>query len=146
MLIELKFTPIKITSHILKYIKDQAEALTSQTQKNVVMTVPSSINKSDQGKVDIKKALSLAGMSAVRFMDESSAAAFAYEVYKNEAIKNFIVFNFGGLSLSLEHLSKKEIKLKEGEEFDYQNQDMFELKSSFIDNFLGGEVIISINK
>ena len=79
-------------------------------------------------------------MIPLRFIDESSSAAFAYEIDKNAAINNFIVFNFGGLRLSLELLSKKVIELKEGQEFDYQNQDMFELKQSTVDDFTGGEV------
>jgi molecular chaperone DnaK (HSP70) len=129
-----------VSASVLKYIKEQAEALTSQPVKNVVMTIPSSVYKSEQGKIDVKEALSMAGMNPVRFIDESSSTAFAYEIDKNEKINNFIVFNFGGLSLSIEYMNKLEVVLKEGEEFDYQNKEMFELKHSVVDNFLGGEV------
>ena len=131
---------MKVSGSILKYLRQQAEALANQQMKHVVMAVPSSIIRSEVGKNDIKKALTIAGMNPVRFIDESSSAAFAYEIDKNENVKNFIVFNFGGLTFSIELLTKKEITLKEGEEFDYQNQDMFELKHSVVDNFLGGEV------
>jgi molecular chaperone DnaK len=109
--------------------------------KNVVAVIPPCLN-SDKGIKDLSDSLIQAGMNPVKLIDESQAAALAYEIDKKTDIKSFLVFNMGGLCFSIEHIIKKELpELKEGEEFDFKNQEMFEIKRTLKDDFLGGEDI-----
>lgn len=131
-------SPKDVTSGYIKYVKEQAEALTGKPVKKVVMTVPKYINET--AKTEMIESFKNSGLDIVEFMDESAAAGYAYNLDKNEGIKNFLVFNFGGLNSSLVYMSKKETKsVKEGEEATFE-KDVFQTKHESYDFDLGGEV------
>lgn len=136
-------SPRDVTSGYIKYVKDQAEALTGKPIKKVVMTVPKYVNNT--GKTELTESFKDSGLDIVEFMDESAAAGYAYNLDKNEKVKNFLVFNFSGLDFSLVYMSKKPVEDKkagEGAESSVIQKDLFEIKTESYDFNLGGEVTL----
>jgi molecular chaperone DnaK len=155
------YTSKTISILYLKYVRDQAEALTGKPVKKVVMSYPTFIQ--EHGLAEIKETVKECGMDVVKFIEESKAAAYAYNLDKNDKINKFLVFNFGGLNFSLSLLEKKGIPGKKNEEGgplesenksegvpvekvgkveekkDDENYDHFEIKNEFFDYYLGGE-------
>ncbi len=133
------YTPKVVSILFLKYVKEQAEALTGKPLKKLVVSVPKFI--SDSGRQEIKETVKECGMDVVKFIDEPISASYAYNIEKNEKVNKFIVFNLGGLNFSLSFLEKKSTEsaenLDNNKEID-ENQ-IFEVKKEFYDYFLGGE-------
>ncbi len=141
----------QISVPYLKYVKEQADALIGKPVKKAVMIVPGFIN--EEGMSELKETVREGGMDVVKFIEESKAAAYAYELDKNEDKKNIIVFNFGGLNFSLTHLEKINIdgeidtkKTQEDNDNDSESNPKvdFQIKSEFYDYYMGGEDIENI--
>ena len=107
----VNLTPVKVGSSVLKYVKDQTEAFMGKPMKKIVMSVPLYYNES--GRKDLEEAAKLSGLQIIKFVDESVAAAYAYNLDKNDKVKNILVFNFGGSVFSLSYLTKIEKEIKE---------------------------------
>jgi molecular chaperone DnaK len=98
------YTPKTISILYLKYVRDQAEALTGKPVKKVVMSLPRFIN--EEGQNELKETVKECGMDVVKFIEEPKAAAIAYNLDKNEKVNKILIFNFGGLNFSLTYLEK----------------------------------------
>ena len=93
------YTPKSVSILYLKYVRDQAEALTGKPVKKVVMTVPRFIPQ--EGQQELKETVKECGMDVVKFIEEPMAAAYAYNLDKNQKVNKFLVFNFGGLNFDI---------------------------------------------
>jgi molecular chaperone DnaK len=131
------FTPKVVSILFLKYVKEQAEALTGKPIKKIVMSLPKFIT--DNGKQEIKETVKECGMDVVQFLEEPVSAGYAYNLDKNEKVNKFIVFNLGGLNFSLSYLEKKQNEAAENKEKENEEKEHFEVKSEVYDYFLGGE-------
>jgi molecular chaperone HscA len=89
------YSPIQLSSFILKELKTQAEqALNSEVNK-VVITVPAYFN--DSQRQATRDAGKLAGLDVLRIINEPTAASLAYGFGVNNDSKNTIaVFDLGG--------------------------------------------------
>lgn len=144
------YTPKQVTSNYMRYVKEQADNLLGKPTKKVVLSIPSFIN--DQGKEQMKESFKDAGLEIVEFINESVSAGYAYNLEKNNNIKNFIVFSFSGSNFSLSYLTKKDGNLsennskldkKENEEINAKEEvkrDIFETKYEIFDYSIGGDV------
>lgn len=93
------YTPEEISSFILSYLKNQAEEVTGEEVKNVVITVPAYF--SDAQRRATQKAGQLAGLHVERIINEPTAAALFYthtlitqETVQEE--KKVLVYDLGG--------------------------------------------------
>ncbi len=120
-------TPVKVASTVLKYVKDQTEAFMGKPIKKVVMSIPLYYN--DLGRKDAEEAAKLSGMQVLKFVDESVASAYAYNLDKNDKIKNILVFNFGGSVFSLSYLSKNTKEVKEEKKEESNEKGISKLKN-----------------
>ena len=133
------YTPKVISILFLKYVKEQAEALTGKPLKKIVMSIPKFIP--ENGKQEIKDTVKECGMDVVKFVDEPICTSYAYSVDKNEKVKKFIVFNLGGLNFSLSYLEKNSDDQSKNADVNKENEDAeaFTVKSEAYDYFLGGD-------
>ena len=104
-----------------------AEDFLGYEVKNAVITIPSYFNQSQREAT--KSAGHIAGLTILRMINEPTAAAMAYGLYKpwfqEKGEKNVLVFDFGGGTLDVSLLS-----LEEG---------IFEVKAVNGHTHLGGE-------
>lgn len=145
------YTPKSVSILYLKYVRDQAEALTGKPVKKVVMTVPRFIPQ--EGQQELKETVKECGMDVVKFIEEPMAAAYAYNLDKNQKVNKFLVFNFGGLNFSLSYLEKisidtttseeaeKTIESSESSKQPDEEREIFDVKAESYDYYLGGEDI-----
>ena len=89
-----KFTPIELSSLVLRSIKADAEAHLENTVDEAVITVPAYFN--DHQRRATKTAGELAGLKVRRIINEPTAAALTYGFHEREAEKRFLVFDLGG--------------------------------------------------
>ena len=73
---EQAFTPQEISAEILKAVKYRAEAILGETLQKAVITVPAYFD--DVQRQATRDAARLAGLEAVRILNEPTAAAIAY--------------------------------------------------------------------
>ena len=73
---EHKFYAEEISAMILGYMKEIAEAFTGETMKDIVITVPAYFN--DSARQSTKDAATIAGLNAIRIINEPTAAAISY--------------------------------------------------------------------
>lgn len=119
-----EYTPIELSSFILKELKDRAEAYLGEPVAKAVITVPAYFN--DAQRHATKDAGRLAGLEVLRIVNEPTAAALAYGLdRKKEGI--VAVYDFGGGTFDISIL-----KLAEG---------IFEVRSTNGDTYLGGDDI-----
>lgn len=125
------------TTKYLAYIKEQAQSLTGKEINKCVLSIPRFIN--DEGQNEIKESFKNAELEIVEIIDESQAVIKAYNIEKNEKIKNVIVFNFGGSNLSLTYLTRenpdKPEEVSNEFNFKYEKYD-FEMGGVDIDKLL----------
>jgi molecular chaperone DnaK len=92
-----EYTPAEVSSEILRALKSGAEAFFGRGPVvDVVITVPAYFGP-DQRR-DTKHAAELAGLNAIRILDEPSAAALAFSIGRIEEIagRNILVYDLGG--------------------------------------------------
>jgi molecular chaperone DnaK len=91
-----QYSPIEISSHILKKVKEDAELRLNDTVEFAVITVPAYF--SDKQRDATRKAGQMAGLKVQKILDEPTAAAIAFgvdNVGANDAA-NILVYDLGG--------------------------------------------------
>ena len=118
-----KFTPVDLSSFILKALKEDAEAALGQPVTQAVISVPAYFN--DIQRKATLTAAQLAGLKVSRLVNEPTAAALAYGLHDKDGESTFLIIDLGGGT------------------FDVSILEMFsgvmEVRSSAGDAFLGGE-------
>jgi len=89
-----EFTPQQISAFILQKIKRDAEAYLGYPVRKAVITVPAHFN--DNQRQATKDAAEIAGLEAVRIINEPTAACLAYGLDKSDREMRILVFSFGG--------------------------------------------------
>ena len=89
-----KFRPEELSSMILRYLKEDAEAYLGEEVTEAVISVPAYFD--DKRRKATKRAGELAGLKVERMISEPTAAAVAYGLYEKEKDTRFLVFDLGG--------------------------------------------------
>jgi len=113
--------PEEVGAHILRKLKEAAEAYLGEEVKKAVITVPAYFN--ERQRQATKMAGKLAGLEVVRVLNEPTAAALAYGLDKKENAK-ILVYDFGGGTF--------DVSILEG------GEGVIEVKATAGDPFLGG--------
>lgn len=116
------FTPAELSALVLKSLKADAEAFLGQPISDVVISVPAYF--SDEQRKQTRFAAELAGLNAVRLINEPTAASMAYGLHTEEFGRT-LVFDLGGGTFDVTVL---EYALP-----------LIEVHASAGDNYLGGE-------
>jgi molecular chaperone HscC len=117
------FTPEKLSSLVLRSLKQDAEAFLKEPIEEVVITVPAYFNE-HQRKATIQ-AGAIAGLKVLRILNEPTAAAIAYGFHESQEEKSIVVLDLGGGTFDV-----SVVEMFEG---------MVEVRASSGDSFLGGE-------
>ncbi|MCD1126729.1 molecular chaperone HscC [Jinshanibacter sp. LJY008] len=115
------FTAPELSALVLKSLKADAEAWLGQSITDVVISIPAYF--SDEQRKQTRFAAELAGLNAVRLINEPTAAAMAYGLHTQEFGRT-LVFDLGGGTFDVTVL---EYALP-----------LIEVHSSAGDNYLGG--------
>ncbi|KAI9551196.1 mitochondrial-type HSP70 [Daphnia sinensis] len=116
------YSPIELSSEILKELKKRIEAVLNKTVSKAVITVPAYFN--DSQRQATRDAGKLAGLDVLRIVNEPTAAALAYGLDKKEA-QTIAVYDLGGGTFDISIL-----QIQDG---------IFEVLSTNGDTFLGGD-------
>ena len=116
--------PEEVQAEVLRKMKRTAEEYLGQTIEQAVITCPAYFN--DSQRQATKKAAEMAGLEALRIINEPTAAALAYGM-DNKKDGKIAVFDFGGGTFDISILEIDE--------------DVFEVKSTCGDTMLGGDDI-----
>ncbi|MBC8045281.1 MAG: Fe-S protein assembly chaperone HscA [Fimbriimonadaceae bacterium] len=118
------YTPIELSSFILKELKHRAEKVLNQLISKAVITVPAYFN--DTQRQATRDAGKLAGLDVLRIVNEPTAASLAYGFGNNtEEEKIIAIYDLGGGTFDISIL-----KLSNG---------IFEVLATNGDTFLGGD-------
>lgn len=118
------YSPIELSSLILKALKIRAEKALNTEVKKVVITVPAYFN--DSQRQATRDAGKLAGLEVLRIINEPTAASLAYGIGLNPGEeKTIAVYDLGGGTFDISIL-----KIQNG---------IFEVLSTNGDTFLGGD-------
>jgi heat shock protein 1/8 len=121
---EKQFVAEEISSMIIKYMREIAEAYLGTTVRNAVITVPAYFN--DSQRKATKDAGGIAGLNVMKIINEPTAAAIGYGLDKVDIGKrNVLIFDLGGGTTDVSLLI-----IDEG---------TFEVKAVAGDTHLGGE-------
>jgi molecular chaperone DnaK len=117
-----QYTPPEISAHVLRKLKEAAEAYLGHKVNKAVITVPAYFN--DAQRQATKDAGQIAGLEVVRIINEPTAASLAYglDKKKNEKI---VVFDLGGGTFDVSVLEVAD--------------DVFRVISTNGDTHLGGD-------
>ena len=116
------YSPIELSSFILKELKQRVEQDLGKTVTKAVITVPAYFN--DSQRQATRDAGKLAGLDVLRIVNEPTAAALAYGLDKKEA-ETIAVYDLGGGTFDISIL-----QIQDG---------IFEVLSTNGDTFLGGD-------
>lgn len=119
----VEYSPEKIQSFLLGYLRECAEKHFGETIDRAVITVPAYF--SDKQRRQTVQAGLLAGLTVERIINEPTAAALDFGLAHKESIENILVYDFGGGTLDITVL-----ELFEG---------VIDVKSSQGNNALGGK-------
>lgn len=120
------FSPIELSSHILKELKNRAETVLNKSITQAVITVPAYFN--DSQRQATRDAGKLAGLDVLRIVNEPTAASLAYGLGVNREDRRIIaVYDLGGGTFDISIL-----QLESG---------IFEVLSTNGDTHLGGDDI-----
>jgi len=117
-----QYTPTELCALVLGSLKSDAEAWLGHPVREVVISVPAYFG--DQQRKQVRLAAELAGLDAVRLINEPTAAAMAYSLHEQHS-RRFLVFDLGGGTFDVTVV-------------EYQDGIM-EVRASAGDNRLGGE-------
>jgi len=122
------YSPIELSSFILKELKARAENVLKQTISKAVITVPAYFN--DAQRQATRDAGKLAGLDVLRIVNEPTAASLAYGLGKINKEQTIAVYDLGGgtFDISILHITPAE---NEG--------GYFEVLSTNGNTFLGGD-------
>lgn len=124
---EQSFSPIEISSVILKHLKEKAEEHLGRQVKKAVITVPAYFD--DVSRNAIISAAKISGLEVLRLINEPTAAAFSYGLdNKSEGI--YLVYDLGGGTFDVSVLNMR--------------MGVFQVLSVGGDNILGGDDIDKI--
>lgn len=121
-----RFFPEEISSMVLGYMKQIAEAFIGTQVNNAVITVPAYFN--DSQRQATKDAGRISGLNVLRIINEPTAAAIAYGLDKKQSGRkeqNVLIFDLGGGTFDVSLLT-----IDDG---------VFEVKATAGDTHLGGE-------
>lgn len=125
------YSPIELSSYILKELKDRAEKVLGQKITKAVITVPAYFN--DAQRQATRDAGKLAGLDVLRIVNEPTAASLAYGLGNQvQDTRTIAVYDLGGGTFDISLLR---ITSAEG------SGDFFEVLSTNGDTFLGGDDI-----
>src|SRR6476469_7341454 len=118
------YTPIELSSFILKALKARAEHILKTPVQKAVITVPAYFN--DAQRQATRDAGKLAGLDVLRIINEPTAASLAYGIgLRNDEEKTIAVYDLGGGTFDISIL-----KISSG---------IFEVLSTNGDTYLGGD-------
>lgn len=118
------YSPIELSSFILKELKKRAEHILKTTVGKAVITVPAYFN--DAQRQATRDAGKLAGLDVLRIVNEPTAASLAYGLGLNkDEIKTIAVYDLGGGTFDISVL-----RISGG---------IFEVLSTHGDTYLGGD-------
>jgi len=118
------YSPIELSSYILKELKYRAEQELGMEVKRAVITVPAYFN--DSQRQATRDAGKLAGLEVLRIVNEPTAASLAYGIgLDKEALKHVAVYDLGGGTFDVSILRI--------------TQGIFEVLSTHGDTYLGGD-------
>ncbi|MBR4026408.1 MAG: molecular chaperone HscC [Lachnospiraceae bacterium] len=122
-LLHKTFLPEELSSFVLRYLKEDAEAYLKEEVTEAVISVPAYFN--DARRRATKRAGELAGLKVERIISEPTAAAIAYGLYQQKENARFLVFDLGGGTFDVSILEL--------------TGTILEVRAVAGDNFLGGE-------
>lgn len=121
------YSPIDLSSYILKELKKRAEHILKTPVNKAVITVPAYFN--DAQRQATRDAGKLAGLDVLRIVNEPTAASLAYGLDRvkeeNSAIQTIAVYDLGGGTFDISIL-----RIVDG---------IFEVLSTNGDTYLGGD-------
>ena len=118
-----EYSPPEISAMILQKLKADAEAKLGEKITQAVITVPAYFN--DSQRQATKDAGKIAGLEALRIINEPTAASLAYGLDKQGKDETIAVYDLGGGTFDISILSVGE--------------GVFEVKATNGDTFLGGD-------
>ncbi len=118
------YSPVELSSYILKELKHRAEHILKTAVNKAVITVPAYFN--DAQRQATRDAGKLAGLDVLRIINEPTAASLAYGFGRDQSEQKIIVvYDLGGGTFDVSIL-----RLSEG---------IFEVLSTHGDTYLGGD-------
>ena len=118
------YSPVELSSFILKELKQQAEHILKTPVNKAVITVPAYFN--DAQRQATRDAGKLAGLDVLRIVNEPTAASLAYGLgLHKEEEKTIAVYDLGGGTFDISILKI--------------NNGIFEVLSTNGDTYLGGD-------
>ncbi|MGH7133895.1 MAG: Hsp70 family protein, partial [Phycisphaerales bacterium] len=124
-------SPVEISAEILRALKTRAEAVLGESVQRAVVTVPAYFD--DAQRQATRDAARLAGLEAVRIVNEPTAAALAYGLgLRHTEPRTIVIFDLGGGTFDVSVL-----RLTPAE--NAQGADAFQVLATAGDTHLGGD-------